>query len=136
MPASLLDTDTLSEVIKGRNSLVLSHAARYLVQHGGFTFSLMTRYEILRGLKSKNATTQLAAFEVRCQVSSILPITDTIIVQAADFYAELKQRGQLISDADLIIAATAVAHGLVLVTSNTSHYARIAGLHLDCWTAP
>jgi tRNA(fMet)-specific endonuclease VapC len=136
MPASLLDTDTLSEIIKGRNATVVARATQYLIQHGSLTFSLMTRIEILRGLRAKNATAQLAAFEAQCSISTVLPITDEIIVRAADFYAELKPRGQLISDADLIIAATAVVHGLVLITTNTAHYGRIAGLALECWTTP
>jgi tRNA(fMet)-specific endonuclease VapC len=112
MPRSLLDTDTLSEIIKGRNPAVMSNAGQYLIQYGMFTFSLITRYEILRGLKAKNATTQLATFEARCQASEVVPITDGIIVQAADLYAGLRQRGQIISDADLIIAASALAQVL------------------------
>jgi len=64
----------------------------------------------------------------------VLPITDEILVRAADLYAFLYQAGQLIGDADLIIAATALSEGLVLVTSNTSHYSRIPDLSLDCWT--
>ncbi|MDQ3813824.1 MAG: type II toxin-antitoxin system VapC family toxin [Armatimonadota bacterium] len=136
MPRSLLDTDTLSEIMKGRNPLALQKASQYLAQYGVLTFSLMTRYEILRGLKAKNATAQLAAFDRRCRNSDVLRIDDSIIVQAADLYADLKQRGQLISDADLIIAATALAHGLALVTTNTAHFNRIQGLTLDCWTTP
>jgi tRNA(fMet)-specific endonuclease VapC len=96
--------------------------------------SLMTRFKVMRGLKAKNATAQLAAFDAQWRQSDVLPITGAIIVRAADFYAELKQRGKLISDADLIIAATAVLHGLVLVTTNTAHFGRISGLALDCWT--
>jgi tRNA(fMet)-specific endonuclease VapC len=136
VPPALLDTDTLSEIIKGRNPTVAAKASQYLVEYGAFTFSLVTRYEILRGLKAKDATTQMAAFERRCEVSIVLPITDEIIVRAADLYADLKRRGELISDADLIIAATALVHGLVLVTTNTAHFRRIDGLALDCWTQP
>ena len=50
MPRVLLDTDTLSEVIKGRHAGVAEKSGQYLMQHGRFTFSLMTRYEVLRGL--------------------------------------------------------------------------------------
>jgi tRNA(fMet)-specific endonuclease VapC len=136
MAPSLLDTDTLSEIIKGRNAAVRLKAVQYLVEYGSFSFSLITRFEILRGLKAKNAAAQLAAFEARCQASAVLPVTDKIIVLAADLYADLKRRGELISDADLIIASTAIVHDLVLVTRNTAHYRRVAGLTLDCWTEP
>ena len=59
--------------------------------------SMITRYEILRGLKARRATRQLARFEQRCQQSQVLPLTDAIIVLAADLYALLYQTGQLIS---------------------------------------
>lgn len=56
MRASLLDTDTLSEIMKGRDAGVSRRASEYLMQFGVFTFSLITRYEILRGLKASNAS--------------------------------------------------------------------------------
>ena len=34
------------------------------------------------------------------------------------------------ADADLQIAATAIYHGLALVTGNARHFARVPGLHV------
>lgn len=136
MPPALLDTDTLSEVMKARDPQVRQHARRYLARHGRFTFSIITRYEILRGLKAKEATRQIEAFEQRCRRSNVLPLTDEIIVRAADIYADLHRRGQLISDADILIAATALVRGLTLVTENTVHFRRISGLSIKSWRSP
>ena len=133
MEPSLLDTDTLSEVMKGVDPQVQANARRYLSAFGRFTFSLITRYEILRSLKARGATRQLARFEQRCQRSVVLPLTDDIIVQAADLYALLHQEGQLISDADILIAATALKHNLVMVTENVNHFRRIPGLSIESW---
>jgi len=133
MEPSLLDTDTLSEVMKGVDEHVQVNARRYLSAFGRFTFSLITRYEILRGLKARGATRQLARFEQRCQRSVVLPLTDDIIVQAADLYALLHQEGQLISDADILIAATALKHNLVMVTENVNHFRHIPGLSIESW---
>jgi tRNA(fMet)-specific endonuclease VapC len=133
MTRALLDTDTLSEFFKGRDPDLRQKALDYLQQHRRLIFSLITRYEILRGLKAKQASQQLVRFEALCRASTVLPLTDRIIVRAADLYADLKQRGQLISDADLLIAATALHHGLTLITHNTAHYSRIPGLALDDW---
>src|SRR5713226_2840156 len=47
----LLDTDTLSEIIKGRDFATQRNAQEYLGLHQRFQFSIITRYEILRGLK-------------------------------------------------------------------------------------
>lgn len=89
MAPALLDTDTLSEVMKGRDEHVRANARRYLATFGTLTFSIITRYEILRGLKARGATLQLTRFERRCQRSVVLPLTDAIIVRAADLYAML-----------------------------------------------
>ena len=53
---AVLDTDMLSAVMR-RNPLVIPKARAYLAQHGRFTLSIITRYEVLRGLKAKGATT-------------------------------------------------------------------------------
>ena len=136
MAQALLDTDALSEVIKGRDGLVAQRAQKYLRTHKRFTFSIITRYEILRGLKAKMALQQIAVFEDRCRESRVLPLTDTVVVQAAEIYAELHRRGRLISDADILIAATALTHDLTLVTENTGHFDRITGLRLESWRSP
>ena len=132
MPKSLLDTDTLSAILK-QNPNALSHSRSYLTTYGLLTFSLITRYEVLRGLKAKGALVQIAVFERLCAVSEVLPLTDTIVRRAADVYAGLYQRGQLIGDADILIAATAMENNLVCVTNNENHFQRIPNLVLDNW---
>lgn len=136
LPPVLLDTDTLSEILKGRDPRIQQKAHDYLTWHGRFSFSLMTRYEILRGLKAKGATRQLVDFERFCRVSEVLPLTDPIIMRAAELYADLKRRGQLISDAALLIAATALEVGRVLVTNNVAHFQRIPNLPVISWRTP
>jgi tRNA(fMet)-specific endonuclease VapC len=136
MPTALLDTDTLSEVMRGRDPQVQRAAREYLAEHRSFTFSIITRYEILRGLKAKGAIRQVAAFEQRCERSRVLPLTDDIIVRGANVYADLYRDGHLISDADILIAATALAHGLTLVTENHAHFQRIRNLRTASWRIP
>ncbi len=134
-PAALLDTDTLSEVIKGRDPIVKQKARQYLAVQGHCCFSILTRYEILRGLKAKRATRQIAAFEQRCKRSRVIPLTDDIVVRAADLYASLHQQGNLIGDADLLIGATALVHRLALVTENVAHFGRLPDLVVASWRA-
>jgi tRNA(fMet)-specific endonuclease VapC len=131
-PKVLLDTDVLSALMRGIPS-ALSHANKYLSENPELAFSSITRYEILRGLKAKNASRQLASFDAFCANNKVLPLTDPIVVRAADIYAELHAQGRLIPDADLLIAATALEHNLVLVTNNISHFNRIRQLRLENW---
>ena len=133
MDAALLDTDMLNEVLKQKNANVVQHASSYLKQHGQFAISSMTRYELLRGLKEKAATAQLARFDTFCLNTLILPIADAILDRAADLWVEARKIGQAGRDADLIIAATALEQSLVLVTGNTKDYSWIAGLRLNDW---
>ncbi len=53
--------------------------------------------------------------------------------RAAELYADLRTRGQLIEDADLLSAAIALVHDMVLVTNNTAHFNRIEGLQIEDW---
>jgi len=129
---SLLDTDILSELFKGHGA-VISHASGYISQYGYLTISQIAKYEILKGLKSKKAQKQTEIFNRFCSVNTVLPITDDVIVKAADIYASLREQGNLISDADILVAAIAIVNNLVLVTNNTNHFSRIHGLQLDNW---
>jgi len=133
---ALLDTDTLSEVMKGQDLHTQQKAQHYLTTYGQFRFSIITRYEILRGLKAKDALRQIAIFEDQCRKSHVYPLTDGIIVQASDIYAFLHKHGLLISDADILIAATTLAHNLTLVTGNLDHFNRIPNLISESWKLP
>jgi tRNA(fMet)-specific endonuclease VapC len=135
-PLGLLDTDILSEIMKGKNPFIEQHATEYLRTHGRFRFSVITRYEILRGLKAKQAVRQIALFEDGCNRSYLYPVTDEIVVQASEIYAYLHQKGLLISDADILIASTALVHNLTLLTGNTDHFIRIPNLLCKSWKLP
>jgi len=83
MNKAVLDTDTLSAIMR-RDSEALSNAGAYLSSHLQLSISIVTRYEILRGLRAKNATSQVAAFNEMCQSMEVLPLTDEV---ANDEYA-------------------------------------------------
>lgn len=132
LPQSLADTDTLSAMMR-REPVVIGQAQEYLREHGRLSLSLMSRYEILRGLEAKGAPAQLCAFNAFCAVSEVLPLTDAIVVRAARIYADLRGRGEPIGDADILIAATALEHGLAVATNNRRHFGRIRELQIENW---
>ena len=128
----VLDTDILSAIMRQRPT-VISTAQAYLREHDRFHFSIITQYEILRGLKAKGATRQIATFENFCSRNTILPLSKEVIPKAAEIYADLRKRGELIGDADILIAATAIVNKLGIVTNNEKHFQKIAGLHVENW---
>jgi tRNA(fMet)-specific endonuclease VapC len=136
MQPALLDTDTLSELLKQRNAMVAARGKAYLRSHGQFSFSAFTCYEIRRGCLEKQAVRFLARFEAFCTHSQVLSLSEAILARAADLWVTGRRGGQPHSDADLLIAATALEHNLALITGNSRHFSWIHGLQLDDWRTP
>lgn len=136
MDVALLDTDMLSEVLKRRHPGVAENARNYLQAHGQFAISIFTQFEIVRGLKEKQAARQLARFETFCQHSSVLPLATNIFERAADLWVMARKSGHPHGDADLLIAATALEHQHALITGNLHHFAWVPGLICVDWRKP
>jgi tRNA(fMet)-specific endonuclease VapC len=113
-----------------------AHAAAYLAVRYELTFSLVTKYEILRGLKQKRAAVQLVQFEDLCRASEIIAVGDAHVERAAQLWADAHDRGLPRRSADLLIAATALHNGYLLGTANTKHFDWIPGLKLVNWRLP
>jgi len=64
----------------------------------------------------------------------ILRFDSRAAIIAGDLRAKLRRRGRQIGQADIMIAAVALTHGIPLVTRNQSHFQRIPGLRLEDWT--
>jgi tRNA(fMet)-specific endonuclease VapC len=133
MQPSLIDTDILSEFLKKKNATVVRKAAEYLAEHQQFAISAMTRYEVMRGLKDKHALRQLKSFAEFCRHSQVFAVTNEILDRTSDLWVEARKGGHSGRDPDLIIAATALEHGRVLVTGNTDHFSWIPGLIIENW---
>ncbi len=59
MVKSILDTDILSEYLKGHHPTVIQYAASYAEAYGVFSFTSVTVHEIVYGLELKAATSQM-----------------------------------------------------------------------------
>ena len=129
----LLDTDLLSYLMRGQPA-VIERARIYLEEYDRLSFSLITRYEILRGLHAKEATVQVRRFMALCGRSEVTGLPEAVIDRAARLYGTLRRRGVQIGDADLLLAATALERDLALGTNNERHYGEIDGLTLVNWT--
>lgn len=61
---------------------------------------------------------------------SLLPLDRAIMRRFARIRGDLRRRGQIIGDPDILIAATAIEHDLILVTRNVRDFQRIPDLKL------
>ncbi|NMX21413.1 hypothetical protein C5S30_03060 [ANME-1 cluster archaeon GoMg4] len=65
--------------------------------------------------------------------SEIITLDREIIDKASGIYADLKRRGELVEDADILIAASCPVEGMILVTDNEEHFRRIENLEVENW---
>lgn len=133
MKPALIDTDILSLFLRNHQN-VKHHFQRYLTEHSTINISIITYYEIVSGLKYKDAHKQLKSFKELAKNSSVLLATEESMDIAAEIYADLRKKGELIDDIDILIAGIAKSNDLVLVTHNRNHYERIAGLVIEDWS--
>ena len=89
-----------------------------------------TRYELAL-LKANDK--RRASVNLLLQEYPALPWTAAAADRYGDIAAHLQQSRQVIGEMDTLIAAHALAEGLILVTHNTRHFERIPGLKLEDW---
>ncbi len=65
-----------------------------------------------------------------------LPFDDRAAEEYGKTRAHLASVGTPIGPNDLLIAATALAHGCTLVTHNTEEFSRVSGLLVEDWLLP
>lgn len=133
MKPSLIDTDIISFFLRHQEN-VRSNFEKYLKEYTIINISILTYYEIISGLKYKDAQKQLNSFLRLASFSTVLPLTEDSVENSADIYSYLCKKSELIEDIDILIAGIAISNNLVLVTKNTSHFDRIKGLAIEDWS--
>ncbi len=132
MRRSTLDTNILTAFLK--NDLrVVKRISDYLNFFDQLTINIISYYEILRGLKDLGNDEKLKRFEKFIQENELVSIRKETIEKGAEIYAYLKKEGNLIEDADILMAAIAIVEDLVLITNNISHFKRVKGLETENW---
>jgi tRNA(fMet)-specific endonuclease VapC len=113
---------------------VTAHFSSYLSQHKKINISMITYYEIISGLKHRDACKKTVSFLDFASKNRVLPLTEASVTISANIYAELRKDGKPLDDIDLLIAGVAVANNLVLVTHNRNHFERIRKLEIEDWS--
>ncbi len=128
----VLDTNIVTALLKGNESV--KDRLKNVVMRGEDIFiSAICYYEIKRGLLDANAAIKLSKFNQFCKLFRILMLdTQSIFDRATEIYVNLKQKGELINDADILIASSAMEHDLILVTSD-SDFNRIPDIKIENW---
>jgi predicted nucleic acid-binding protein len=130
--AYLFDTDAISELLRPRPLTAYVEWLSSVPRQEQFTSAVVIG-ELYRGAyRSQARKRHLTNIEHR-----ILPAVTALPYDVAtakvfgQIRAQLEKAGTALPDADLQIAATAIYHGLELVSGNQRHFSRIPELKLN-----
>lgn len=120
----LVDTDVLIWHLRG-----YPQATRRLDQIDRLTLSAVTYLEVLQGMRNKAELIAIQKMLER-RKAILLPLTETVTLRATALMESLTlSHGLQMGDA--LIAATALDHGLSLLTGNVKHFAAVEHLLIE-----
>ncbi|NCC32449.1 type II toxin-antitoxin system VapC family toxin [Candidatus Chloroploca asiatica] len=130
----LLDTNACIRYLRSPISSVAQKVAA--TSPDAIAISAITVVELVRGAY-RSARMQENLNQVQAMVAQFmcLPLDQMVATHAGRIDAELMVGGLRIGPYDTLIAATALAHNLTLVTHNTGEFSRVVGLRLEDWEA-
>jgi tRNA(fMet)-specific endonuclease VapC len=120
MKPCLLDTDILSLFFRNHPQ-VIEYFNLYLQEYEKLNFSLITYYEILSGLKHRDANRQIENFLQFSEKNNIILLSQESVMISAEIYADSRKKGTPVDDIDLLIAGVAMANNLVLINCTYYH---------------
>ncbi len=120
----LVDSDVLIWHLRG-----LARATQRLDQLPHLTISAITWLELLQGMRSR-AEMQAVQKSLAMRNAEQLPVTPAITLRAISLMESLTLSHGL-GMGDALIAATALEHGLPLLTLNFKHFVAVEGLTIE-----
>jgi len=126
-----LDTDILIEYFRG--SSALKKRIETLREEDSVGFTWLTIYEFFKGIFLSGKLQEETFLKGLAKTCTFLETSYEAARIGGEIYATLKKRGEVINDADILIASTVKAYHAVLVTNNEAHFSRIEGLQIENW---
>lgn len=103
-------------------------ARRFLAAHLEARFSIT--FTVLGELACGRSASPRQTWEQLTRPFSVIGWSREVSWHYGEIFRDLRSRGQLIGGNDLWIAATALVHGLPLVTGNLNEFKRVPGLEI------
>lgn len=130
----LLDTSVYCQPLKPRPLPGVEHRWRALGDDA-LAVSVICEAEILYGIELKSSARLLALYDqlLRNRLA-LLPVDAAVAKSFSQLKAAARKKGFAASDFDLLIAATAKAHGLIVATLNLRHFDGLPGLAVEDWS--
>lgn len=129
MPAFLIDTDW---IIDHLNGIVKRTRRLQELAPQGLAVSIISVAELWEGIHcSREPERSRIQMERFLAGVAVLGLDEEACRRFGQLRGELRSRGGIIGDFDLLIAATALVHNLVLLTNNRKHFEKIQDLRVE-----
>ena len=130
----LLDTSVYCQPIKPK-PLVPVRERWTVLGDDALAVSAICEAELLYGLGLKKSSRLGTLYDgLLKERLRVLPVDSGVAKHFASLKAWTKVNGRSPADFDLLIAATARAHGLALATLNARHFQGLPGLAVEDWS--
>ena len=127
MKTYFLDTSVIIDYLRGKEDAI--NFVNNL--KGKLVSSYICLSELYEGIyRSKNKSAESTILEFFSGLSKTYGLNQKIAQEFGSLRKNLKQKGEIIEDLDIMIAATCIVYGLTLVTLNKKHFSRIKGLDI------
>ena len=139
MSGYLLDTNVISELTKASPA---PQVVTFLTQQHDLWLSVIVIHELefgVRNMPDGQRRDRVSAFYrtfINRLADRVLPVERTVAEHAAQLRAQARRDGRVLHLGDALIAATAVVHGLSLVTRNVNDFADLDVDVVDLWSSP
>ena len=127
----MLDTDTCSFAIRGGNDLLRKRIQRNAER---LCVSAVTVAELRFGARKRGSPRIENAVGFFLELVDVVPWDEEAAGRYAEIRVALESAGTPIGNMDMLIAASALAVGCPVITHNTDHFGRVAGLAIQDWT--
>ena len=130
---AVLDTDFLVAILRGDSAA--ENKMLLLDQQGPQATAAMVAHELLVGAyRSAKPKANRKKVERLLSSLAILPFNEQAAQYSAQIDTKLAKKGKILPLGDIVIAASALAHGLTtIVTRNEKHYNRINEINVEKW---
>lgn len=133
-PTHLLDSSVYCQPLKPKPLASVEERWRHLGDRR-LAISVICQAEVLYGIELKQSSGLFSLYEVLLSDRLRLLDVDRAVSGAfARAKASARRRGQICSDFDFLIGATAQVHGLILATLNPTHFRFIEGPAIEDWS--
>jgi tRNA(fMet)-specific endonuclease VapC len=130
----LFDTDIVSNLVKKRPSPYLIERLRLIPQEEQYISSITIGEIVYGAYKSDQKEKHLTQLKDKLiPLVQLIPFDEKEAVTYGEIRSILEKSGTLLNDTDLMIAATAVANNLVLITGKEKHFSVIKNLQVENW---